>query len=448
MRTKLRLSIIALVMTGSLAPAFAQDSRQISLDEAIQLSLKNSKQLKLSAAQVKESKAGLREARERRLPDLSVTGSYMWLTQPKLDLKVKLGNSGGDGGSSGGSTGSSIPKIDQAMYGIANLSVPLFAGFKIQNGINAAKYLAHAAELDAENDREEIIANTIAAYCNLFKAKEALAIVKQNLLEAEHRVADFTNMEKNGLIPRNDLLKAQLQKSNVELALLDAENNWKITYINMNLMLGLPEETELVPDTNSFKMTADMRTFEEWEAVALENRKDAKAYEYRVKAANAGVRAARGDYYPSLALTGGYIAADIPKLLTITNVVNGGVGLKYSPSSLWKTGAKVAEAKAKVQQAEAGMELMNDGIRLQIAKAYQNYLSANKKIEVYTKAKEQAEENYRIVKNKHTNSLATTAELLDADLAKLQAELNHAFAQADAYVAYKTLQQNAGTINN
>ncbi|RYE23035.1 MAG: TolC family protein [Sphingobacteriales bacterium] len=445
-------NIVALsIAVLSMANVFAEP-RKLSLDEAIQLSLQNSNQLKLNRAKIDEATASLREARERRLPDLSVTGSYLRMNQPTLDLKLKLGSSssgeGGSGSTGGTTTASTTPKVDQAMYAMASLSVPLFAGFKISNGIEAAKYLENAEKLDAEQNREEVIQNTISAYSNMYKAKAALDIVKENLRQSQQRVSDFSSLEQNGLMARNDLLKAQLQQSNVELALVDAENNWKITYIYMNLMLGLPEEAELMPDSAAFNTTADVGTFESWESKALESRKDMSALEMRIKAAHSGVKAAKGDYYPSLALTGGYIAADIPNLLTVTNVINGGVGVKYSPSSLWKTGSKVAQAKARVQQLDVNRNMLSDGIRLETAQAYQAYLSNQKKIEVYGKAVEQANENYRITKNKYDNSLSTTTDLLDADVAQLQAKLNYAFAKADAVVSYNKLLETTGTLSN
>src|SRR6202000_1462405 len=95
----------------------------------------------------------------------------------------------------------------------------------------------------------------------------------------------------------------------------------------------------------------------------------------------------------------------------------------YNLSSLWKTKSKLAEATAKVQELSANEEMLNDNIRLQINQAYQAYLVSQKKIEVYKKAVEQANENYRITKNKYDNSLATTTDLLDADVAQLQAKL-------------------------
>jgi len=376
------------------------------------------------------------------LPDLKASGSYLKINTPNIDLKTKLGSSS----DTSSAKGSPSFNIDHVVYGTITASLPVFSGFRTHNGIQSAKYLAQAAKLDADNDRDAIIQNTIDAYNNLYKAKKAVELVNSNLAQSKQRVSDFSSLEKNGLLARNDLLKAELQESNIELSLLDAENNFKITNINMNLMLGLPENTELVPDS-LIPEAADTRNITDWELAALQNRKDLQAIAYREKAAIAGVKLARADYYPSLALTGGYIALDVPNFITVTNALNIGVGLQYNLGSIWKSGAKVAQAKTHVQQAQLTEELMNDQVRIQINKAYQDYILSQKKIDVYTKAVEQATENYKITKNKYDNSLATTTDLLDADLAELQAKLNFSFAKADAVVAYKKLLQTAGGLN-
>ena len=168
----------------------------------------------------------------------------------------------------------------------------------------------------------------------------------------------------------------------------------------------------------------------------------------RKKATEVGIKNAKSDYYPSVALMGGYAAVDVPKFLTLTNAVDIGVGVNYSISSLWKTKTKIEEAKLQVQEVQANEDLLNDNIRLQINQAYQDYLLSQKKIEVYAQAIDQATENYRITKNKYDNSLETTTDLLDADVAQLQAQLNYANAKADAVVAYEKLLQAAGLLNN
>src|SRR6476469_2724342 len=153
-----RWTLLLLLSSMGISKSWAQaPQRQLNLQEAIDLSLKNSSQLKYSTAKIEEATGALREALDRRLPDAKVSGSYLRLTNPTLDLKIKTGGSGGGGG---GET----PKVNQAMYGLANASLPIYAGLRIRYGIESAKYLADAAKLDADQDTETIIHNTIDAY--------------------------------------------------------------------------------------------------------------------------------------------------------------------------------------------------------------------------------------------------------------------------------------------
>jgi outer membrane protein TolC len=214
----------------------------------------------------------------------------------------------------------------------------------------------------------------------------------------------------------------------------------------MNLMLGLPVNTVLRPDSTGFEVVPLPGTINEWVEKALTDRKDRAALALRIQAAGTAVKATTGAYYPSLALTGGYVAANIPNLLTLTNALNLGIGLQYDLASLYKTSAKVDAAKARLHQAQAADGILADQVRLEVYNSYQNYIVSVRKVDVYKKSVEQANENYRITKNKYDNSLVTTTELLDADVAQLQAKLNYAFSKADAAVAYKKLEQTAGTL--
>jgi len=257
---------------------------------------------------------------------------------------------------------------------------------------------------------------------------------------------DKNHLEKNGLLARNDKLKALLQTANIELNLADVENNLKVTMVNMNIMLGLPEETVLVPDSASLAEPGTIKSLQDYEQLAMQNRKDMQAIGYRKQSSETGIKKAKADYYPSLSLTAGYIAADIPNFVTITNAVTFGVGLSYSVSSLWKTNAHVTEAKAKLAEVQANEEEMNDEIRRQINQAYEALLTANKKIEVSRISIDQGIENYKIVKNKYDNSLLTVTDLLDANALMLQSQISLELAKADAIVAYNTLLERAGVL--
>ncbi len=438
MNNKLKALAILIMLAGTITSrGLAQDTQKITLSGAIDLSIKNSKNLKVSNAKIDEAAASVKEAYNNQLPDFKISGSYLRLSSANVDLKTRSDSGGKVAG----------PKVSSAAYGIANLSLPLYAGGRIRYGIESSKYLAQAAKLDADNDKEAVVFNTTNAYINLYKAEAAVSIVKENLQTSLSRDTNFSNLEQNGLLARNDLLKSQLQTSNIELSLLDAENNLSLANVNMNLMLGIPENTTLVIDSTFINETQTIKSFADYEMLALQNRKDVQALSFRKKAATTGIKSARAEAYPAIALTGGYIAAYIPHFITITNAVNIGLGIQYNLASLWKTNTKLLQAKARNIEVNAGEEILNDNIRLQVNKDYQNYLLSQKKINVYEKAEAQATENYRITSNKYVNSLVTITDLLEADVALLQSRLNIRFAKADAVLAYNKLLQTAGLLS-
>lgn len=427
-----RKILLPLLLAG--IAATAQEKLSLQLDSAVSMSLRHSGQMRLSKARIEEADALLQQAKEKKLPDAGISGSYLHLSSANVDLKTQ--------NSSGGT--SALPKISQAMYGILNASLPIYAGGRINYGIEAAQLLEKAAKLDAENDKAEVIQTTIEAFINLYKTRKAVELVEANLAQSQQRVKDLTNLEKNGLIARNDLLRAQLQTSNTELALLDANNNKALSNTAIILLLGLPENTEVIPDSSVFSLSAEMKTLDEFLQSARNARNDRAALELRKKAAETGVKTAKGEYYPNLSLTGGYIAADIPKFVTITNAVNIGIGVNYNIASLWKAKSKIRQAQAKADQLKFTAGMLDDKIKMEVNQAYMAWLSSRKKTDVYAVAMEQASENYRITKNKYDNALASVQDLLDADVMLLQARLNDALAKADVLLTWQRLQKAAG----
>lgn len=429
------LAILGLLFFSTLQ---AQEKKTITLQEAIDLGIKNSNKLKLSQAKIEEATAAYREAKEMKLPSASVTGAYLRVLTADFKLASKDNSSGPPEES---------PKIHDAVYGLVNAALPIYAGGRIRYGIESSQLLEHAAQLDAEDDKDEVIQTTIESFANLFKAKTAVILVQENLEQSQQLSKDLANLEKNGLLARNDLLKAELQTSQIELTLLDAQDNYQLANVNMDLQLGLPVNTELALDTAGIEKKDDPRVLEDYMQTAISNRKDISAATDRRKAAIAGVKTANADKYPSLQLTAGYIGADIPHFLTVSNAVNVGVGVSYNIASLWKTKAKVQQAEARVKQWVATEAMMGDTVRMQVSRSYFALLSNRKKIDVYAVAIQQANENYRITKNKFDNSLATTTDLLDANVAQLRSNLNYTLARADAFVAYHKLLQASGVLS-
>ncbi|WP_419870343.1 TolC family protein [Chryseobacterium sp. CT-SW4] len=435
---KINKSVIAISFLLGVVSINAQEKKQLSLDEAVQLGIQNSKNLKIDAAKIEEATADLLEAKNRQLPDFKLSASYLRMTNAKVDLKFLE--------SSGGSESGAVAAPKSVLLGQASLSMPLYAGGRIKYGIESAKYLVEASKLSRESDKIAIAYNISEAYNNLFKASQSIKVLEENLSASEKRDETFLKMENNGLIARNDRLKANLQTSNIELQLLEAKNNYNVANINMDLLLGLPENTELEIDPNYIDETEDTKPADYYVLQAMENRKDLKALEQQRKAAQLGSKAAKAEYLPSIALTGGYVAADAPKFLTLYNAVNIGVGVQYNLANLWKKNSSYMQSQAREKQLEANNELLNDNIKLEVNREYLNADYSRQRIAVYEKSAVQANENFRITKNKFDNGLATMTELLDADAAQISANVGVINARADAALAYRKLLQTTGTL--
>ncbi|GAA5084900.1 TolC family protein [Chryseobacterium ginsengisoli] len=434
---KINNSVLALALFVGIANANAQEKKALTLDEAVQLGIQNSKNLKIDAAKIEEATADLLEAKNRQLPELKVSGSYMYLPiKPNIDLKL----------STGSGSGAASPTVHQVAYGSANLSVPIYNGGKIKYGIESAKYLVEASKLSTENDKIAIAYNVAQAYNNLFKANQSIKVLEENLTASQKRDETFLKLENNGVIARNDRLKANLQTSNIELQLLEAKNNYNIANINMDLLLGIPETTEIEVDQNYIEEGSDVKAVDFYVNEAKENRKDLQALDKQRQAAALGTKSAKAENLPSIAFTGGYVAADIPKFLTVYNAVNVGVGISYNLSNIWKENSSLKQSQAREMQLTATNELLNDNIKLDVNREYQNTDYSKKRISVFEKTAEQANENYRITKNKYDNGLATMTELLDADAAQISANVGVINAKADAALAYRKLLQTTGTL--
>lgn len=422
------------LLTGG--TALAQEKRLLTLDEAVRLGIQNSKNLKIDEAKIQEATANYLEAKNNKLPSLKVSGSALALANADVDLKILPPSQ----------NGGNATKANSAFLGNLSASLPLFAGGRIKYGIESAQYLVEAAKLTSENDKIAIAYNISQAYNNLYKAQQAIKVLEENLSASMKRDESFSKLENNGIIPRNDRLKANLQTSNIELQLLEAQNNYQIANINMDLLLGLAENVEIEVDPNYVTDQTENESVAYYRDEAVKNRKDLEALTYQQKAASLGIKAAKAESLPTVALTGGYVAADVPKILTVMNAANIGIGIQYNIDNLWKKNSALLKAESRAQQLAATNDLLSDQIKLDINRDYRNAEFAKKKIAVYEKSSAQASENYRVTKNKFDNGLANITELLEADAAKISAQVNILNAKADAELAVRKLKQSAGIL--
>lgn len=411
---------------------FAQEKMKLSLKEAISLAVTKSDQTTIANLKAATAKFEMETVKNNQYPTVKLSGQYMRLTN--ADVTTSFGT---------GSSGKGI-EVSQLMIGQANASMPLFNGFKLKNSINASENLYKAETSNSTHTKEEVGLYVVELFAKLYQSQEMIELFKENLKSAQQRTKDFLAMVDNGLMARNDLLKAQLQESNVQLSMDNAQKNFNIINFQLVTLLKLPEGTIVDIDIDAVKNDMVSNKNASIEA----KRSDLEALTFQQKAAEAGVKASQSGYYPSIALMGGYIAFDLKDVMTVTNAMNFGVGVSYDLSNIFKNGKEVKLAKSKAEQAKTAVSMMNDKIKEEVQQAQENYNLSEKQNVVYKQAVEQATENYRIVKDKYDNSLSTTNDLLEADTQQLQTKINLALSQADIALKYYQLQFASGKLIN
>lgn len=433
---KNKVSLLVLLCFMSIVYAQAQNTQQLTLQEAVELALQNSDGAKASEARLNVAESEMNITKNLQYPDLKLSGQYMYLTNADVNLKLATGSSDGEGDSG------SSPKVNQLLLGQASASMPLFSGFKLKNTVKSSEHLYQAASFNAKNDNETIALNVIQEYISLYKSRQAVTLIEENLKSAQQRVKDFSAMEQNGLLARNDLLKAQLQESNVEVSLEEAKKNARILNYELATLLKLPEETNIETATTEFGLVSSP-------TVSIgTDRFDLEALKYQKEAADDQVKVAQSKYYPSLSLSGGYIALDLQNAITVTNAMNVGVGVSYNLSDLFKAKSDIKLAKYKAEELHYNLDAFTDKVKVQVENANQEYELALKTHNMYLKSEEQAKENYRIVKDKYNNGLADTNDLLDADVQQLQARIQLAYAEANITQRYYELLTAKGQLTN
>jgi len=433
--------ILLLFVVSYAGDGYAQQAQKITMQSAVALGIENSTQLMTSNAKLKEAQAKLIEARDHFLPDVGVSGTYMRINTPNVSMNDD---------NSGGGSGSPLSALSN-LHSLALLQVtasePIFNGFKIRNTKNMSEYLEQAANYDVATTKSKVALNTLKAVYQYYELLETRKVVEENLKQAKQRVGEFTNLEKNGLLPRNDRLRAELQANTIELGLTEVNNNLQLAEYNLIILLGFAEDSKLELDTTGmFEVTA----IDTWQASldkGLQNRNELKSIGLQAKASSMNYNIAKADRLPSLGLSAGYVNAYIPNLLTVTNALNAGLSLKYSITGAIHSSHKMKEAKARMDQVDAAQKEVENGVRMEIKKKFLEYQHKQDKLEINSRAIEQAQENFTIAENKYKNGLLLLSDYLEANSLLLLSKINYATTRSEVMVAYYELQESVGNLN-
>ena len=434
--------LLSAVFLFGIAAVKAQEKTTLSLNEAVNIALSKSDEVNLANTKVNTKSYEVQSMKMNQYPDMKISGQYLRLTN--ADINLRSSQESAEPADPDAETTAS-PKVNQLILAQANVTMPIFSGFKLKNSIKASENLYNSELANASFSKEQTAMRVVQFYADLYKAQKSVELFKESLKSSQQRVTDFTAMEQNGIIARNDLLKAQLQVSNVQLSLAEAEKNVRLVNYYLVTLLKLSPDTQIVVspenvDANLFNTTIKS------ENEALESRKDLEALRFAEKATEANIKVAQSNYYPSVSLIAGYTMLDLQNVVRVEKTTNVGGGLSYNLSSIFKNGKDVKVAKSRFEEIQHQQAILTDHIKAEMVMARENYELSVKQDQVYTEAVDQASENYRIVKDKYDNGLSDTNDLLEADVDALSTKINQAYAKANVVLKYYELLEAAGQL--
>lgn len=226
-----------------------------------------------------------------------------------------------------------------------------------------------------------------------------------------------------------------------------------VPFLNHQLVnqLGLPKGTVIVPDEGIISQVYSNDGEAMWQDKALAESPMMRQVALSRKMAEQELRIARSDKLPKIALVAadnfsGPFTYDIPPINKNINYWYLGVGVRYSLSSLFKSGKKIEQALVRTRQAEQAREVVTEQLNNQVQQAYTYYQQAYVELETQRKSVELARQNYQVINDRYLSQLALVTDMIDASNVKLNAELNEVDARVGIAWAYYRLKYVAGAL--
>ncbi|MFN3021901.1 TolC family protein [Chryseobacterium sp. TY3] len=436
MKNKVQQTMLALSML-TFGLSYAQESRDLSVDQVMDLALQNHQQLKVSAKNIDIAKQQTEVAKLQKLPSITASTSQFFLGNA-LIIDKDFSNS---------------TKVEMPHYG-STYSVQaqqlIFKGGLVNKSIEMYDLREQLAELDVEKDQQNVKFLVTSNYLDIYKLINQTEVYQNNKKLAQERLKNIQKFYQQGMITRNEVIRAELAIKNLDQGLLVLENNRKIVTYQLNVALGLNPDTQINP-TESIDIQEKGFYRDYYENLAFENHPAMKSAYKNVEVADKNIEIINTDKMPTIAAFGGYnmqrpITTRVPAMDMYTNSWQSGISLSYNIDNLYKIKEKVKLGQLQKEQANEATSLIKEQLKVVVNAAYVKYVESIQQAHLFNDSKKLAEENYKITEAKYLNQLAVQAEMIDAQNQKLQAELDFANAEINVLYQYYSLLKTTGTL--
>lgn len=396
---------LALLLMVSGMTATAQE--QYSLQECIEIALKNNRNIKQQELSRKQREIAFNQARADLLPSVNASANQNYIFGRSIGLDNVYQN-----------TNSS-----QTNFGIG-ADVTLFDGLRMKHNIDARKAEMYASEADLEKMQNDIEMSVTTAFLQALLNKELLHIANNQLETTKADINRRTQLVNSGKMARGELLEIEAQQASEELNRVQAENNLQLALLDLaqimelesfnNFSITAPPAETLINET---PLLASEAVYES----ALLSRPELRSMHYRLESSEKELLMAKSRYYPTLSFganmgTGYYNMSgrnnDAFGTQLRNNMSNSlGFSLRIPIFNKFQIRNSVQSAELTIANTRLEMDNTRIELRKRIEQAYYNAIGSRSRWQAAQKSVEASTESFRFATEKYENGRANAYEL-------------------------------------
>jgi outer membrane protein len=411
-------------------------ARTIQLEEAVQLGIKNNKQLKIANSDVSIANENLSQSKIVKVPRVGLNMGYNYIGDPVLYE---------------GFYQSSL-NVDYFNHlASANIlaTMPIYTGGVINNQIDKQHLIVMIQESVVKMTESEIKQAITVQFFTLEKLYKQIEVTKQNIINTELRIKQLKSRVANGQNLKSDLLRTELQQSNFEVAVFRSSNSIELISNYLDILIGLPTNTKLKPELTGILIPKSGLSLEESLTEAYQNRNEIKNSEIQIKVAESNLSITKSGFKPvinaNLILNSQY-PAQWPQYENIINYWAAGVSLNWDMSSFYNLKHRVNGDKLQIDKSNIALEATKDQINQDVKAAFVRFVESERNIITFKKDVDLALSNYKIVKSRYDNDFALISDMVDAELQLNEAKISLNNANIDSIIQYYSLQYAMGKL--
>jgi outer membrane protein len=411
---------------------------RFTLDQAVLTALQRNADIQRARQEIERTKGLYIQVRAEILPKIQMTGQFQD-TDPHL--QVNHGDIGvastptptpGATATPVGSSGFNFGGVERSYNVRLEATQVIFAGGRVVSNIRAAGFTRDSSYFAFRNAIDLVVATVKQQFYQVLLNRELINVQESSVNLLKSQLQDQQNRFEAGTVPRFNVLQAQVALSNQYPVLIAAQNNYRISQLQLAKTLGLdfdpmragqpPLEAvgtlqfhpRHIPLPAAIEIAKERRPFlKQQKALVLSN------------AAQVGV--ARSGYFPQISASGGTEVRSSGISEDIHDVSSGYIFGVTGTWAIWDWGATygaVKQARAVLEQSKITLDDANRQVELEVQQQDSNLKQSAELVKATEESVGQAQEALRLASARLSAGAGTQLEVLNSRVEVTQSESN------------------------